>query len=156
MTPKSFRMLGTALLLGAASLIAPVLEAQEPKALPLLLREKGISPITQERPVDFCALLDSIHTHLQDPLFRKLVEFFYGGKPFFAQQPGCDAVDVNGFVDAEGEGEDPWTPQPNGMLDSFELGLLAEILNHPELHDDVIDTDAVRIAFENNYQSSTG
>lgn len=156
MTPKSFRTLGTALFLGAVSLIPPALEAQEPKALPLVLRDKAASPVTLERPVDFCALLDSIHTHLQDPLFRKLLVFFFGGEPFFAQQPGCDAVDVNGFVDAEGEGEDPWTPQPNGMLDYIELGLLAEILNHPELHDDVIDTDAVRLAFEYNYQSALG
>jgi len=157
MNRKDFHAFCAALLLGAASLIAPALEAQEPKALPLVLRDKHIpSPITLERPIDFCALLDSIHTHLQDPLFRKLLVFFFGGEPFFAQQPTCAEVDVNGFVYADGEGEAPWTHQPNGMLDYIELGLLAEILNHPELHDDVIDTDAVRLAFEFNYQSSTG
>jgi hypothetical protein len=95
--------------------------------------------------VDFC---DNLDNAIPEMLSTLLVNFI--DEDDLAQfEPilndlNCDAADINGEIVED-------MPTGNGMLDSFELGLLAHVMNTTGYSQNGMDSDTAYAAFSQNF-----
>jgi hypothetical protein len=78
--------------------------------------------------VDFCAAMDRVVAAAGSPTLAPLIDML-GSQADLIDALVCATADLNGPLTIEGE---TITPSGNGLLDgAYELGVVAELLNHP-------------------------
>ena len=101
-------------------------------------------------PIDFCVILDSAYGTVSEGAPLEWIPALLGEQAVLLQGLPCVIADLNGPIEED-------LPTPNGLLDgSFELGVLAELVNNPGAYTDLLaasglDAAAVRQGFLDNY-----
>jgi hypothetical protein len=120
-----------------------------------------------EPVVDFCAIMNSIVATANSATFAPILAML-GDQASLINLLECATADLNGpFVDTTQPPDGkPDMPGPNGLLDGqYELGVVAELLNHPEKYTGLasgtlpgqvkagVDVNALKTAFDANYNA---